>query len=109
MADRRMNLARVPGQELLDLPGQRAHGDDVVPVAGRVGGADHEHPRLAEDQQRVPPLARQRVRLDPPAIPGQGGEPTLELGNGQLKTPAKVHVAAERLERRGGQAGGGRS
>ena len=94
MADRRMDLARVAGQELLDLAGQRADGDDVVPVPGRVGGGDHEHARLAEDQQRVPPLAGQRVRLDPPPIPGQRGEPTLELGDGQLETPAKVHVAA---------------
>ena len=46
-------------------------------MSGRIRGADHEHARLPEHEERVPPLARQRVGLDPPPARGQAGEPAV--------------------------------
>ena len=99
VADRRLHLPRVAGQQQLDLAGELAGRDHVVPVPGRVGRADHEHAGLAEQQQRVAALAGQRVGLDPPPIGGQPGEPALELRDGELEAPAEVHVPAQRLKR----------
>ena len=79
VADRRLHLPRVAGQQQLHLARELAGGDHVVPVPGRVRGADDEHPGLAEQQQRVAALAGQRVGLDPPPIGGEPGEPALEL------------------------------
>ena len=94
-----LDLSRVAGQQQLDLAGEPADRDHVVPVPGRVGRADHEHAGLPEDQERVAALAGQRVGLDPPPIPRQRREPALELGDGELEPPVEVDVAAQRLER----------
>ena len=70
-----LDLSRISGKQPLDLPGEPVDRDHVVPVPGRVGGADHEYARLADDHKRVSPLAGQRVGLDPPPIRRQLHEP----------------------------------
>ena len=79
VTDRRANLTWVTGEQQLDLPGQPADRDHVVPMPGCIGGADHVHTGFPEDQQRVAAFARERVRLDPPTILRQRGQPALEL------------------------------
>ena len=103
VADRRVDRPAVAGQQRLDLAGEPADGDHVVPVPGCVGGADHEHARLPEDHERVAPLAGERVGLDPPPSRGQLREPGPELRRRELEPALEIDVPAQRLERLGGK------
>src|SRR5450755_1197540 len=51
VTERRLHLCAIAGQQQLDLPGELADCDHVVPVSGCVGGADDEYARLPKDHK----------------------------------------------------------
>ena len=108
VADRRVDRPAVAGQEDLDLAGEPADCDHVVPVPGCVGGADDEDARLPQDHERVAPLAGERVGLDPPPSRGQLREPGPELGRRELEPALEIDEPAERFERVGRKDAGPR-